>query len=269
MPEIQCPNCREVLDVPADLANSPVRCGTCQSVIEPGAGRVSAVPRADSTRNRELRGDADFSEDLPKPKRSLRWLWILLVVGGLSCVGCCGIFAWLAYKIENPTWTNYTHDDGSYSVDFPGDSPKAKLIAVPVPGTKPLELELRISERRFAQERYAVGVCDLPKAKVDGPMGKLLAEVYIQSCLNALKNQTGVTVKETGIKDITIFGKPGKEYTGTFSDSTIKRGAVTRQVFVLNDKLYMLSAMGKDSGPPAERVEQFFSSFAPADEKKN
>jgi len=266
MPEIQCPNCREVLDVPAELANSPVRCGTCQSVVEPGS--APAVRRVEPSQRNEYREPASNSEDLPTPKKSLRWLWMLLVVGGLSCVGCCGLFAWLAYKVGNPTWTKYTSDDGSFSVDFPGDSPKEKSISIPIPGNKPVEMELRISERRLAQERYAVGVCDLPKVKIDGPMGKLLAEMYIQSCLNVLKNQPGVTVKETGIKDITIFDKPGKEYTGTFSDSTIKRGTVTRRVFVLNNKLYMLSAMGKDSGPPAERVEQFFSSFAPADGNK-
>jgi len=266
MPEITCPNCREELDVPVELAGSAVRCGACQFVVEPGMGRVPVVPRAESVRRREARDESDVPENTPKPKKSLGWLWILLGLGGLSCAGCCGLVGFLGFKMENPTWTKYSAPDGAFTVEFPGDAPQTQTRSIPVAEEKPLALTLTISERKFAQERYAVGVCDLPK--IDPKIDKALAEIYIEACLNGLKNQPGVTVKETSRTNITLFGQPGKEYVGTFSDSGIRNGRVTRRIFVLNNKLYMLSAMGKDGGPPPERIEQFFSSFQPADAPK-
>jgi hypothetical protein len=266
MPEVTCPNCREVLDVPAELAGSTVRCGACQFVIEPGAGRVPTVPRAEPARRPELRDDSDLPDELPQPKKSLAWLWILLGVGGFSCVGCCGLVGFLGFKVENPTWTKYTAPDGAFTVDFPGDTPQTLTRPLPLPGDKPLTLVLSISERKLAQERYAVGVCDLPK--IEEKIDKALAELYIEACLNGLKNQPGTTVKELSRTNITLFGQPGKEYVGTFSDSNIRNGRVTRRIFVLNNKLYMLSAMGRDTGPPSDRIERFFSSFEPADAAK-
>jgi hypothetical protein len=109
-------------------------------------------------------------------------------------------------------------------------------------------------------------VCDLPK--IEDKLDKALTDLYIEACLNGLKNQPGVTVKELSRTNITLFGQPGKEYVGTFSDSGIRNGRVTRRIFVLNNKLYMLSAMGRDTGPPQERLEQFFSSFQPSEVKE-
>jgi hypothetical protein len=265
MPEITCPNCREVLDVPAELAGSAVRCGACQFVVEPVMGRVPTVLRAEPARQRERRDELDDTEP-PRPKKSLMWLWILLGLGGLSCAGCCGIVGFLGYKVENPTWTKYSAPEGAFTAEFPGDTPQTTTRSIPLPGnTKSLTLTLTISERKLAQERYAVGVCDLPKT--EEKLDKALAEVYIEACLKGLANQPGITVKQISLTNMTLFGQPGKEYIGTFTDSGIRNGRVTRRLFVLDNKLYMLSAMGRDGGPPPERVEKFFSSFQPADAK--
>ena len=263
MPVIVCPNCGEQLDVPPELAGQVVRCGACQSVIEPGIAPPRPIP---TVSRRESLDDSRFEDREQPKKRSLTWLWLLLGLGAISCLGCCGGIAFLAHKIENPTWTKFTPPDGRFSVEFPGEPPQIQTRSIPFPKDKPLTLTIYVSERKIAEERYAVGVCELPK--IEGPLSKLAAEAYIQACLLALKNQPGAAVTEISLTDITIFGQPGKEFVGRFSDSSIKNGRVTRRLFVLNDRLYMLTALGKDDGPAPAKIERFYSSFEPADAPK-
>jgi hypothetical protein len=267
MPEIQCPSCGERLDVPVELLGQTIRCGACQSVIEAGMVAPPQARMASQRPREEYRDESRFSDEPPRKKSGLTWLWLLFGCGGLSCAGCCGGVVLLFYNAENPTWAKFTAPDGRFTVDFPGEKPQTRLLPLPIPNEKPLSITLYISERKLAKERYVVGVCDLPKS--DEPLTKAEAEAYIDAALDALKNQQpGATVTDISKTKMTLFGQPGKEYSGTFSDPGIQNGRVTRRLFILNNRLYVLSVLGKDNGPSPAKLERFFSSFMPSDAAK-
>ena len=117
---VTCPKCRDQLDVPAEFAGRPVKCGTCQTVFtaptSPSAEPPVARPSRSDSRGRPRE---DYDDDRALKRRSNGLVWFVLfgtalICGGMSLV-CAGFSVWM----YNPPMQVYKSDEGKFQVEFP------------------------------------------------------------------------------------------------------------------------------------------------------
>jgi LSD1 subclass zinc finger protein len=127
MPAVNCPTCREELDIPNELVGREVRCAACQNIftVPVVSSRLSVpvvsrrAPQTDDDENRSLEDGEPLTSPRRKPGSSFGW--ILMIFGLLSCCGVgCGGFGVLMAIMMNPNFKPYTADDGSFTAIFPG-----------------------------------------------------------------------------------------------------------------------------------------------------
>jgi LSD1 subclass zinc finger protein len=112
MPAVNCPTCREELDIPNELVGRDVRCATCQNIFTvPEVSSRSNVPvvsrrtpQADDIENRSLEDGERSTSKRRKAGSSVGW----------------GGFGVLMAIMMNPNFKPYTADDGSFTAIFPG-----------------------------------------------------------------------------------------------------------------------------------------------------
>ena len=287
MVEIPCPGCGEVLAVPNELADGPVRCGACHRIIQP-TERDRPAPknrsqdrddRRDSDRsrddNRDSRGRFD-DEDRPRPsRRSARddddfdrpkkksgcgiWIWII-GISGVLILGCCGCGGFFVYKASDPKWEKFSPPDGRWSAEFPGEP---KMEVQPAKGVGGVASTHYAAQRLLGQEAYLVGSAD------SGVVQKLnpLHDAMLTAGLDAVAKEP-TTTREVSRRSLKMAGVDAKEGVFDITDPKFGQGRAVVRILIVDDRVYTLVAIkaGKQGQNP-EHAERFFNSFQPTVKK--
>ena len=254
---VTCPNCRDHLDIPAELRGRPVRCATCQTVftVPDHAGGEPPVARPSRANSR---GRQRHPDDRRPRRYSNGVVWFLLfgtalVCGGLSLF-CGGVLVW-AY---NPPMQVHKSEEGRFQVEFPGEPQPFSQIGekgVPVRGmeSRPADGELR----------FFVKYYDLPKKRpADGGDGEAVLTETMKAEIAALAGGTEIQRATT-----THAGFPALDVQVEQDTPFAKRNTVLR-VVLAGARVYVLGAQGQNQPPQVWYVRRFFISFQPAEKAK-
>jgi len=246
---VQCPRCREELEIPEAFRGKPVRCAGCQNVFTPGMP-TAPVNRTQRDTFRDPLPDGE--RDTVPTKRSNAGVWILMlltlvVVGG-------GIMALVFGLLDTMKQQSHPYSDteGKYKIIFPGDGPKPMSALsnnddVTVNGVQ--------STQNDGQFRYIVKHYDLPakEQKVDAAKSieKAMKEEIAAAGTTFSEVSRQVTQHDTyPALDVWLRG-------GMFNlESTILR------CVRVGNRIYILSARGAIE-PRTAWVQRFFVSFTP------
>lgn len=259
MQEIQCPQCGDWLGVPPEYAHKPVRCGSCQRVIEPAERRAPSPPADRGPRFPDREDDAAYHR--PRRRGSGLWVWAVLALVGVGCCGCGGV-GLLFWGAANPPWEKFTHDKGEFTAEFPG-KPNYQSHAFAWPdGTTGTTHEYNAWKANNF-EGFAVHYLDWPKG---GTRGR--DEFLIDLFLDDFKKTNTHGYAEASKGEMTTYGKyKGRETEGTINDPQYGQGYAHVRVMVVGDRGYMLIAVGKEKGKLVADKDRFFNSFQPVEPK--
>ena len=277
-PPVVCPQCREELDIPAELRGRPVRCSACNGVFTPPvADDVPVVPprrpadrdpaRDDDRDDPVDRGGRDDGREFsrrpgsrrppPPPARrgSFLWLWMLLAgTGGVCCLGCGGLLRF-GMRVADPNLVPYTSEDGRFRAAFPGKP----TVGTRADGDRPtttVEWKRMLMGQAF--ETYFIHTTDLKR-----PLRKAAADKEAKIAADAVVNRPGF--RETKRAAVDYAGGSGYEVhaAGEGDEVTMAR------VIVAGDRLYVVGVRGHGLDPnDAMRVEKFWDGFQLTDAPK-
>ncbi|MGL4424426.1 MAG: hypothetical protein ACRCZF_27480 [Gemmataceae bacterium] len=181
LPPVYCPECREPLEIPAELCGQPVRCSACAHVFTPPpAGPeyfddIPTVPRSENQRSRRRSEDAT-NDDRPPPRKRRKGMGLFAVLFGvfalLGCL-CCGGIGVLTWQLMDPPFQPYTPPDEKFAAIFPAD-PRISVK----PTGRATEIAASLEARReWAQESFFIYHFDLTAADKKKPVEKVMNEL--------------------------------------------------------------------------------------------
>jgi hypothetical protein len=270
--EVPCPQCGEYLGVPPEFERGPIRCGACSRVIQahehsPQQNRASqsaADSRQDddddSTRNTRLDDDGQPKQRKSRVRsqqevepRKPRIVWVLVglfTVFGLVCCACGGVAIW---QVSKPEWTPYTTPE--FTVTFPKTPTYSDTIYTTGDG-KTERLQQYASQLLFQQQAYIVMHTPLPKGS-----GKVWREAQMNSLVDELKKSGQFGFQETARTNMVISGQPGIEVEGKGQQPQLGPCTMILRLVVVERRIFVLVALGKDRKKMADNMKRFFDSF--------
>jgi len=261
-----CPNCRESLDVPAELRGRDVRCAGCGTVFTAGASGFA--PTVLPTRMPRSQQPVESESVQPKSNRTV---WVLLFFTGLIAGGmtaaCAGFFTWST----NPKMSPVSAEDGRFKLEMPGD---AKSITLDGAGDIAVVKGFE-SSRAMSHDRYYIKYYDLP---ANADLKDLEAILYgeIQREITGMKPDPKDPPKpdpDPRVKHriTTHDGYPAHDYWREVDPLTMQDATILRAILV-GRRVYLLGAKGPGMQPQMWWVMRFFKSFevaeGPAPEEK-
>jgi hypothetical protein len=287
---IKCPYCQRELIVPESMRGTTVRCGGCQAqfVAEDG-GRPMTPPqspplvipvsgactdydedygaRSSARRpewpSRRYRDEDEWIDRRPPPRRQsglslyfkIRLIILLTVVGigalavlGMILVGfCVAIFGKPSRGIPASDWKTLNSRDGRFAVDMPGQWNETNRpdIGLTRSGIHVFEVQIH-SKDLGCYVHYFDAVAD----ELDE---QLFFEEYGKDLLGDFPGGRLVANRPT----VASSGQAGREY-----HIDMPTGKVRRRVFVVKNRVYMVSVSSSRLDASASDVEKFFGSFA-------
>ncbi len=165
--------------------------------------------------------------------------WVLLCVL-LTVFGCAPA-----------EWVDFESDEGEFAVLMPAN-PQTQRKTVPTP-IGPMKVVMYTHDA--GAEAYIVGFSDYPKAVLE----KLTPEKMLSDGVKGGIAKIRGTKKSE--KNINLDGYPGKEYTFTIPSSRIPGGGKGKaRMYMVENRLYQILALGKKSAPEAD-FNKFLDSF--------
>lgn len=251
MPAVNCPNCREVLDIPGEFVGRDVRCAVCQKVftvpMTMSERTIPVVNRSELPSRPDLQDEQETDEQ-PKRRRASGGSFglVLILLGFLSCCGLgCGGFTLLVVMVANPSFQPYTAPDGTFSAVFPGkvtakadDNPDQK---------KAFSVEAR---RKLPPEFYFVKHAELPKGDAPELVLKAEADRSVREVAGGIEmRRSEKTVDGYPAIDLMIEHASGQQVT------------LVRHI-VVGKRLYSVGIIGPHGLDfPIDYVDRFFSGF--------
>jgi hypothetical protein len=274
--EVPCPQCGEYLGVPVEFERGPIRCGACSRVIQAHehSPQQNRAPQSaadtrqddddDSSRNTRLDDDGqpkqrkprtrrEDDDSPPRKPRSNRLLLVLfgwVTVFGLVCCGCGGVAIW---QVSKPEWTPYTTKE--FTVTFPKAPTYSDTVYTTGDG-KTERLQQYLSQLPFQQQSYIVLHTPLPKGT-----GKVWREAQMNALVDELKKSGQFGFQETSRTNKVISGQPGIEVEGTGQHPQAGQSTMIVRLVVIERRMFVLVALGKDRKKMAENMQRFFDSF--------
>jgi LSD1 subclass zinc finger protein len=243
MKPVNCPNCREALEVPFELLGREIRCASCGTVFLAGSAapptvRPAAAPRAYRSVERD-----------PAPPKGNRGVWLVLfatfVVAGAITAGCAGLFTWST----NPRMHTATEADGRFKLEMPGQPQPITL-----PGDNGATVKGFESDRPLSEDRYFVKYFELPeKADRSDPQAILAS---------AIQKEVAATAPgpETARQVTTHDGYPALDAWFETGPALMARTTILRAILI-GQRVYLLGAKGPNLQPQMWWVMRFFKSF--------
>jgi hypothetical protein len=274
-----------VLGIPPEFKNSPIRCGACNRVIQQTEHRGGAPGRCvddvarftaedddtvnrnlayddddlgnASTRRRQRRSRTEADDDTTSTPRKPRW--ILGVLAGLTALGlvCCGCAGFIVYKATELSWSNYTPSGNEFTATFPRE-PIYDSQQFTWPDGSQGKIHQYLSSLMFQRQLYMVQFTDLPR----GLGGKVWRDVQLNAMLDEMKKPGSFMLKEEGRTETSLGGQPAKEVYGPCNHPEYGDGYMFSRVAIINQRVYVLIALGKDRGSIEERKDRFFNSLS-------
>ncbi len=217
MPIIDCPKCRERMQVDSSDLDDRVVCPLCDHRFAPRGDADDDLPRG----RRPVRGRDEDDFDRPRKKKSSALLYIVLALVGvfvvLPCLGCIGFVIYVdrAKQSFTGTWTDHpviSVQGGATPVtaSFPM-TPVSGLLADPVGGGNGAKLSYSNMEQdgSVKDATFAIGYVDYPEGTTNPldrgylPLRGAIADAYMD---NPLVGPTVVSETAT-----TVSGYPAKE----------------------------------------------------------
>jgi hypothetical protein len=137
VPDVNCPNCDESIEIEPDWYGRKVACPSCGERFVPRRpGEDAEDPPARPRKKVVVDDDEEDEDDRPRPKRKKRpepprpvgrgtkqLILVVAILGPilLMCLGCGG---WVAFQLFGPMnysapWVNVATPDGAFAVQFP------------------------------------------------------------------------------------------------------------------------------------------------------
>ncbi|OWK37658.1 hypothetical protein [Fimbriiglobus ruber] len=251
---VTCPNCREELDIPAELRGQDVRCAACAVVFVPPTTDVVPTARrqpASTGPDYDDRGRWDDAprRRRPRPRGSMLWVWLLLfgVVG--SCVfGCGGLLA-LGMFMEFPNFQGYDSAAGRFHAEFPGKPTEREEV---VDGPEPVLYLWTEFHREFPDETYFVYYTDfLARDLKPGP-----DQLLEKACDRAVARTPGS--EEVSRQPAMHDGYPARDLVIRSPDSN---GETVVRFVLVGKRLYAVGITGEFVNADSQRVRHFHERF--------
>ena len=176
------------------------------------------------------------------------WLIVVLVILGIKIGGGIligGIVLLADFAESNQNWVTFQPPGGELQVDMPSTPKKEKSTADDV---MPGNLDLYLCERRRGRECFGVGVAnDIDNSVAPRELLNRMAQGYVDSDASNL---------EVSRKMIWNGRHPGCE---VLIKSDV--GETISRVHLVNDRAYMLVAIGPSFTPQSPDVVRFLNSF--------
>lgn len=144
--------------------------------------------------------------------------------------------------IPASAWQGYSAPDGKFSVALPG-SPRSSESN----GYQRLEVQPQGSAPTFS-----VDYADLPPGFIQSP------SQYFEEYRTKTIPQSFGDGKVVSVRDVSAGDNPGKEFILEFPST---KGSLFRRLFIVKNRLYILSVAGTKLDPAAPDVRKFFDSF--------
>jgi LSD1 subclass zinc finger protein len=250
MPAVNCPNCRDELDIPSEFVGRDVRCAVCQTVFTvPYRAAPPVVQRRSSSQVNAEASENNSLDDETTPRRkkargSFAWLFIML--GMLSCCGVgCGGFGILIAIVANPPFQPYTAPDETFSAVFPG-----KVTATKDTTDDGLARFRAEARRKFPPEFYWVQHVELTKKEDADTILKVAADRSVKRISGGTEvKRTPNTIDGYSALDVTIEHGNGQQVT------------LVRHI-VVGKRLYSIGIDGPQGLDfVIDYVDKFFSGF--------
>ena len=253
MPEIQCPDCRETMEIERDWYGRKVSCPSCQYKF--------TAEEQDARRNRE----GDFEDDRPRkkrsrfrdederPKRSNKGLFVTLgIIGGVLLLAVCGCGGWGVWMFNSPVkytdpWVNQSLTDGTASIQFPR-SPKAFPLENNDSDT--VGSSYRLIENAPKDAAFSFAFIDFGEEENNA------VEIGIKAYIDGVKKEIDATVQS----DLTLpaYNQTIREVVFRYSNSTLTTRFV--KVKIRGTHRLIIIAAGGRNVSEADR-KKFFDSF--------
>jgi hypothetical protein len=236
-----CPSCRNELEIPEELADSPVRCGLCGHVFTPRpSDRASepAEPRFDSKVRAQHRqsGPASASNSA---------VWFLAFVTAIIFGAISSFCVWGVLLVAYPRFEAITDAAGGFRAVFPGEP-----TAVCRTWADDQLVFGQEFTREIPDERYFVYYTDWP-----ANLQHLPTEDRFDIVIEWLLDQyPGIEEREQD--RMTHDGYPARDL---LADGVEFQTLVVRMIQV-NDRVYVVGISGPIS-PVDARVREFFRGF--------
>ncbi|MBD3673187.1 MAG: hypothetical protein HUJ26_06635 [Planctomycetaceae bacterium] len=168
----------------------------------------------------------------------------------------CLVFFWFAsfqVVIAAAEWTEYSNEEGGFSVEMPS-KPEQQSLKQPIVGGQ-LEYHFAISQLKGGDQIFMISYNDYPAKNVEQTDPQIILDACVQG---AVKSRRGKLVSEEKIK---LNGHPGRDisFTGEADGEPLM---VWHRCYLVENRLFQVMVMAKKENQPTQKdVQKFLTSF--------
>jgi hypothetical protein len=253
-----CSSCNQKFNAPDNLAGKTIKCPKCGGRVTIPDGMMPAPAKPNSgikpTRPSAIPRNSKLPQPAAPPPKKSGSKVLLFVLLGVGLLGCCGLTSGLggAYVFffrdrgqGSAEWREFASKEGGFKVLMPGTPDQAKK-----PDPKLAEDGGTVHEfvaKGVADTTYKVQFYDLKEVPLNN-------HLYLKDKLLAQNPDS----KDPRSEQISLKEHAGIEMTADLPNEK----SVTRRAYVVENRVYILSAEAPQAIAGTSEVKQFFESFA-------